>query len=164
MALDGNNATPSPAQAGAFATTHWSVVLNAGGEDSSRAIVAIEKLAKDYWYPLYAYVRRKGHDAHTAEDLTQEFFARVVSRNFLARVDRTKGRFRSWLLGAMNHFLAHEWEKARTQKRGGGATLIPLDEAQANERYERLLAVESAPEQLFDQQWALTLLERAATR
>jgi len=164
MALDGSNATPAPHPAGAFATTHWSVVLNAGSEDSSQALVAIEKLARAYWYPLYAYVRRKGHDAHTAEDLTQEFFARVVSRNFFARFDRTKGRFRSWLLGSMNHFLAHEWEKSRTEKRGGGATLIPLDEAHANERYERQLAVESAPEKLFDQQWAMTLLERAGTR
>jgi RNA polymerase sigma factor (sigma-70 family) len=164
MTPDASNATPVPNPAGSFATTHWSVVLNAGSEDSSLALVAIEKLARAYWYPLYAYIRRKGHDAHTAEDLTQEFFARVVGRNFFARVDRTKGRFRSWLLGSMNHFLAHEWEKARTQKRGGNAMLIPLDEAQANERYERLLAVESAPEHLFDQQWALTLVERAATR
>jgi RNA polymerase sigma-70 factor (ECF subfamily) len=164
MALDGSDATFWTNSAGGFATTHWSVVLNAGSDDSSQALIAIEKLARAYWYPLYAYVRRKGHDAHAAEDLTQEFFARVISRNFFARVDRTKGRFRSWLLGAMNHFLAHEWEKARTQKRGGGTTLIPLDEAQANERYERQLAVESAPEKLYDQQWALTLLERAATR
>jgi len=164
MPPNGSDTSRLPDPTGAFATTHWSVVLNAGGEDSTQALVAIEKLARDYWYPLYAYVRRKGHDAHTAEDLTQEFFARVISRNFFARVDRTKGRFRSWLLGAMNHFLAHEWEKARAQKRGGGATLIPLDEAQANERYERQLAVDSAPEKVFDQQWALTLLERAATR
>jgi RNA polymerase sigma-70 factor (ECF subfamily) len=147
-----------------FATTHWSVVHNAGGEDSSQALMAIDKLARAYWYPLYAYVRRKGHDAHAAEDLTQEFFARVISRNFFARVDRTKGRFRCWLLGAMNHFLAHEWEKARTQKRGGGAVSIPLDEAEANERYQRHLALESTPEILFDQQWALTMLERATTR
>ena len=164
MALDASNPATSANPAGAFATTHWSLVLSAGGEDSSLALVAMEKLAKAYWYPLYVYVRRKGHDSHTAEDLTQEFFARVVSRNFFARVDRTKGRFRSWLLGAMNHFLAHEWEKARTQKRGGGATWVPLDEAQASERYERLLSIESAPEHLYDQQWALTALERAATR
>jgi len=147
-----------------FATTHWSVVLHAGQDDSSQALAAIEKLARAYWYPLYAYVRRKGHDAHTAEDLTQEFFARVINRHSFARVDRTKGRFRSWLLGAMNHFLAHEWEKARAQKRGGGAAALPLDEAQANERYQRHLAVECAPEKLFDHQWALTILERAATR
>jgi RNA polymerase sigma-70 factor (ECF subfamily) len=164
MVPNGSDTNRSLDPTGTFATTHWSVVLNARSEDSSQALVAIEKLARAYWYPLYAYIRRKGHDAHTAEDLTQEFFARVISRNFFARVDRTKGRFRSWLLGAMNHFLAHEWEKARAQKRGGGATLIPLDEAQANERYERHLAVETAPEKFFDQQWALTMLERAATR
>src|SRR5262249_4396347 len=148
MALDASNAAISANPAAAFATTHWSVVLSAAGEDSSLALLAMEKLARAYWYPLYVYVRRKGHDSHTAEDLTQEFFPRVVSRNFFARVDRTKGRFRSWLLGAMNHFLAHEWEKARTQKRGGGATWVPLDEAQANERYVRLLAVETTPEHL----------------
>lgn len=164
MAPNGSDINRLPDPTGDFATTHWSVVLNAGGEDSSQALVAIEKLARAYWYPLYAYVRRKGHDAHTAEDLTQEFFARVISRSFFARADRAKGRFRSWLLGAMNHFLAHEWEKARTQKRGGGTKLIPLDEAQTNERYKRHLAVETAPEKVFDQQWALTLLERAATR
>src|SRR5438034_1351543 len=99
MAPNGSDTNRLPDPTGAFATTHWNVVLNAGGEDSSQALVAIEKLARAYWYPLYAYVRRKGHDTHTAEDLTQEFFARVISRNFFARVDRTKGRFRSWLLG-----------------------------------------------------------------
>ena len=125
--------------------------------------MAIEKLARAYWYPLYAYVRRRGHDAHTAEDLTQEFFARVVSPAAFARVDRNKGRFRSWLLGAMNHFLAHEWEKARARKRGGVA-VIPIDEAHANERYERLMATDATPEMLYDQQWALIILERAATR
>ena len=153
-------ATNSPV----FATTHWSVVLNAGQHDSSQALVAIQKLARAYWYPLYAYVRRRGNDAHTSEDLTQEFFARVINRHSFARVDRNRGRFRSWLLGAMNHFLAHEWEKARTQKRGGGVATIPLDEAQANERYERHLATESTPEKLYDQQWAFAVLERAANR
>jgi len=153
---------PAAAQ---FATTHWSVVLNAGCDDSSpQALMAIEKLARAYWYPLYAYIRRRGHDAHAAEDVTQEFFVRVINTNFFARADRNKGRFRSWLLGAMNHFLAHEWEKARTQKRGGGTALISLDEAQANERYERNLVSECAPETLFDRQWAFTVLDRAAAR
>ena len=164
MPNQGAQSDRSPTSVGVFATTHWSVVLNAGQDDSSQALLAIEKLARSYWYPLYAYVRRKGYDSHTAEDLTQEFFARVVNRDSFARVDRSKGRFRSWLLGAMNHFLAHEWEKARTQKRGGGAVMVPLDEAQANERYQRHLAVECAPEKLFDQQWAITILERAGTR
>jgi len=140
------------------------VVLDANQEDSSVALVALEKLARAYWYPLYAYVRRRGHDAHAAEDLTQEFFVRLIDRNSFARADRSKGRFRSWLLGAMNHFLAHEWEKARAQKRGAGAATIPLDEATSSERYQRHLAVESAPEKLYDQQWALTVLERAVAR
>jgi len=144
MPNQGAQSDRSPTSVGVFATTHWSVVLNAGQDDSSQALLAIEKLARSYWYPLYAYVRRKGYDSYTAEGFTQEIFARVVNRDSFARVDRSKGRFRSWLLGAMNHFLAHEWEKARTQKRGGGAVMVPLDEAQANERYQRHLAVECA--------------------
>ena len=160
---------PSPPErtsisAEVFASTHWSVVLNARSDDSSQAMVALEKLARAYWYPLYAFVRRRGYDSHTAEDLTQEFFARMIAPGAFARVDPSKGRFRSWLLGAMNHFLAHEWEKARAQKRGGGIAPISIDEAQANERYERHLATGAAPEKLYDQQWALMILERAATR
>jgi RNA polymerase sigma factor (sigma-70 family) len=147
-----------------FASTHWSVVLNAGQSDSPDALLALERLAQAYWYPVYAYVRRKGYDGHSAEDLTQGFFVQLISSNSLGRADRSKGRFRSWLLGAMNHFLAHEGEKARAQKRGGGYAPVPLDEVEANSRYQAHLATNSAPEQLYDQQWALTLLERATTR
>jgi RNA polymerase sigma-70 factor (ECF subfamily) len=147
-----------------FATTHWSVVLHAGAADSPEAHSALEKLARAYWYPVYAYVRRKGYDSHTAEDLTQGFFTQLISTNSFARADRTKGRFRSWLLGAMNHFLSHEREKAQTLKRGGGTSAVPLDEAEANARYQAHLSSETAPEKLYDQQWALTLLDRAAAR
>src|SRR5438128_544466 len=93
----------------AFATTHWSVVLRAGDSTSSRAASALETLCRAYWYPLYAYVRRCGHDPEEARDLTQEFFARLLEKKQLASVDPDKGKFRSWLLGVMNHFLAHEW-------------------------------------------------------
>lgn len=147
-----------------FATTHWSVVLHAGAADSPAARLALEKLARDYWYPVYAYARRKGCDSHSAEDLTQGFFAHLISTNSFGRADRTKGRFRSWLLGAMNHFLAHEREKAHSLKRGGGAGAIPLDEAEASVRYQACLSSETSPEMLYDQQWALTLLEKAAAR
>ena len=153
-----------PARQAVFATTHWSVVLNAKESDSLQGRLALERLARAYWYPLYAYLRRKGYDSHSAEDLTQSFFLQLIGTNSLARADRRKGRFRSWLLGAMSHFLAHEWEKGRALKRGGGHAPIPLDEAEANARYQRLLSCDAAPEKLYDQQWALTLLDRAGTR
>ena len=103
-----------------FVTTHWSVVLVAGRTDSTRAQNALARLCQTYWYPLYAYVRRRGHSPHDAQDLTQEFFARLLERHTLAIADPNRGRFRSFLLSTMNHFLAHEWEKVRAQKRGGG--------------------------------------------
>ncbi|PYI81789.1 MAG: hypothetical protein DME26_19245, partial [Verrucomicrobia bacterium] len=118
-------ATNSPAS---FATTHWSVVLTAGDLASPDAQQALERLCRAYWYPLYAYVRRKDYSVHDAQDLTQEFFARLLTKHQVASADRRKGKFRSWLLGVMNHFLAHEWEKARAQKRGGGQAIFSLEE------------------------------------
>src|SRR5262245_58615360 len=106
--------------AAAYATTHWSVVLHAQNETSPLADNALETLCQAYWYPLYAYVRRRGYDATAAKDLTQEFFAQLLKKQLLSGIDPTKGRFRSWLLGVMNHFLAHEWAKTMAQKRGGG--------------------------------------------
>src|SRR5712691_2575553 len=105
-----------------FATTHWSVVLEAGENGSPGASEAMGQLCRAYWYPLYAYVRRKGYTSHDAQDLTQEFFARLLARNYLGGADRRKGRFRSFLLGALEHFLAKEWRRAHAQKRGGHAT------------------------------------------
>src|SRR5205809_1902082 len=100
----------------AFVTTHWSVVLAAGGKDTTRARDALARLCQSYWYPLYAYVRRRGYSAHDAQDLTQAFFECLLERQSLANVDPSRGRFRSFILGAMNHFLAREWEKLRAQK------------------------------------------------
>ncbi len=116
---------PSPAPAGCFVTTHWSVVLTAGRSDTTRARAALEQLCRNYWQPLYAYVRRTGHSREEAEDLTQEFFARLLAQNTVARADPARGRFRSFLLASLKHFLANEWEKARAQKRGGGAQRHP---------------------------------------
>ena len=116
-----------------FLTTRWSVVLAANGE-STTAQVALGKLCHAYWYPLYAYVRRQGQSPHDAQDLTQEFFSRLLAKGWLAGVDRERGRFRSWLLASMKHFLANEWDKSCTQKRGGGAALFSLDEISAEER------------------------------
>jgi DNA-directed RNA polymerase specialized sigma24 family protein len=119
----------------AFVTTHWSVVLTASRSDTPRAQEALTKLCQTYWYPLYAYVRRRGHAPPDAQDLTQEFFARLIAGRWVVNADREKGRFRSFLLSTMNHFLADEWDKARAQKRGGGVTLVPLQFDTAETRY-----------------------------
>ncbi len=145
-----------------FHTTHWSVVVSARG-DRSGARVALEKLCQAYWYPLYAFVRRQGLSEHDAQDLTQEFFARLLEKDWLAGVDRERGRFRSWLLAALKHFLANEWTRNRTQKRGGGAVLFSFDELDAESRLRHEPATDS-PEQIYDRRWAMTLLEQVMAR
>ena len=147
-----------------FATTHWSVVLTAGGSDTVRARHALAKLCQTYWYPLYAYVRRRNFSPPDAEDLTQEFFARFLEHHWVANADREKGRFRTFLLSAMNHFLANEWDKARAQKRGGGVPLLPLEFDTAETRYVREPADNVTPEQHFERRWAMTLLEIVVNR
>src|SRR3990167_8028436 len=102
-----------------FATTHWSVVRKSGGDDSAQAAAALEQLCRTYWYPLYAYVRRRGFSPEDAQDLTQEFFARLLAHHWVADADRTKGRFRTFLLTALSRFLANQWDRARARKRGG---------------------------------------------
>jgi RNA polymerase sigma-70 factor (ECF subfamily) len=134
------------------------MVLAAGGE-SVQAQDALARLCQTYWYPLYAYVRRRGNSPEDAQDLTQEFFARLLQRNWLNHADRDKGRFRSFLLGAMNHFLSDEWDKARAQKRGGGIKPLPLEFDTAETRFSREPADNVTPEQNFERRWALTLLE-----
>jgi RNA polymerase sigma-70 factor (ECF subfamily) len=155
--------TPEQAK-GWFTTTHWSVVLTAGDSQSPQAETALDDLCRSSWYPLYAYVRRRGHDAEAAKELTQEFFALLLGKRLLAGVDPTKGKFRSWLLGVMNHFLAHEWAKVRAQKRGGGQRAFSLDDAVADERYRLEPVDESTPEKIFDRRWAFTVLDQAAAR
>ncbi|MGA2864130.1 MAG: sigma factor [Verrucomicrobiota bacterium] len=147
-----------------FATTHWSVVLAAREPASPQAAAALEELCRAYWYPLYAYVRRQGRSAHDAEDLLQSFFVRFLEKDFLHQVDRAKGRFRSFLLGALNHFLANEWDKARSQKRGGQAHFLSLDTGQAERWYGEDLASDLTPEKLYEQRWACVLLERVMQR
>lgn len=154
---------PQPA-AGVFATTHWSVVLTAGGGESPQSHAALEKLCHAYWYPLYAYVRRKGYDAHAAQDLTQEFFARLLTRNYLGVADRNRGKFRSFLLGSLEHFLAREWTKAHAQKRGGGHAPFTLDALDAEDRYHLEPVDELTPDKIFDRRWATILLECAMRR
>ncbi len=148
-----------PERVAQFTTTHWSVV-QAAPESAS----ALETLCCTYWYPLYAYVRRRGRSPEEAEDLTQEFFARLLAGKDLSGVDRAKGKFRSFLLAALNHFLANEWDRATAAKRGGNHVLISLDDDNAEERYRMEPAVEVTPEKLFERSWARTLLAQALTR
>ena len=147
-----------------FVTTRWSVVLTAGRGDSTRAQDALAQLCQAYWYPLYAYARRRGSSPPDAQDLTQEFFARLLEGNWVAQADRERGRFRSFLLTAMKHFMANEWNKAQTQKRGGGQALLSLDEQDAEGRYRLEPAERVTPESLFERRWALTLLESVLKR
>jgi RNA polymerase sigma-70 factor (ECF subfamily) len=147
-----------------FVTTRWSVILAAGGVDTTQAREAISCLCKTYWYPLYAYVRRQGHSPENAQDLTQEFFANLLAHNWVARADRHKGRFRSFLLMVLKRFLANEWEKAKTLKRGGQVRLVPLLLDTAETRYSQEPADTSTPEEVFEKQWALTLLQTVLQR
>ena len=142
-----------PAHFAQFTTTHWSVV-RAAPESAS----ALETLCCTYWYPLYAYVRRRGHSPEEAEDLTQEFFARLLAGKDLSGVDRAKGKFRSFLLAALNHFLANEWDRATAAKRGGNQVLISLEDENAEERYRMEPVAGADPERLFERSWARTLL------
>jgi len=160
---------PSPAsEAGcghaAFVTTHWSVVLAARRSDTTRAQAALARLCQAYWYPLYAYVRRRGYQAPDAQDLTQEFFARLLRQNWLAQADRERGRFRTFLLAALSHFLANEWDKARAQKRGGAVEMVPLQLDSAETRYGQEPADPLTPEQCFERRWALALLDEVLNR
>jgi len=142
-----------------FATTHWSVVLAAANEQSREAAAALEQLCRTYWYPLYAYVRRRGYSLEDAQDLTQEFFWRLLRKNHLAKIDPAKGKFRSFLLAAINHFLANEWDRARAVKRGGRIEFLPLDQESAEQRLAEI-ARERSPEQIFERCWAITFLEK----
>ncbi|MFI5381613.1 MAG: RNA polymerase sigma factor [Tepidisphaerales bacterium] len=144
-----------------FLTTHWSIVLAAGSEGSSRAVEAMQRLCRAYWYPLYAYIRRRGNAAHDAQDLTQEFFALLLQRHDLADVRREKGRFRSFLLASLDHFLANERKKANRLKRGGGRIIVSIDPVSAEHRYAQEPWHDLSPDKLFERRWAMTLLEQA---
>jgi RNA polymerase sigma factor (sigma-70 family) len=141
-----------------FATTRWSVVLAAGHGDTTSAHKALTHLCRTYWYPLYAYVRRRGYSPHDAQDLTQEFFARLLEGNWLAQADQERGRFRSFLLTAMKHFLINEWKKVHAQKRGGRQPILSLNDDSAEQRYQLEPVERMTPETLFERGWALALL------
>jgi RNA polymerase sigma-70 factor (ECF subfamily) len=152
------------AGAGAFPTTHWSVVLAAGDQHSPQAEQALTALCRAYWYPLYAYVRRAGQSPADAQDAVQGFFAHLLQGQRLARVQPARGRFRSFLLAALRNFLADERRRQGTQKRGAHVVLIPLETDTAEERYRLEPVDRRDPEKLFERRWAITVLERVLER
>lgn len=143
-----------------FPTTHWSVVLLTGDGVSEDADKALEHLCNAYWYPLYAYVRRKGHRPHDAQDLVQEFFRRFLERKYLRHADRNQGRFRTFLLTSLKNFLINEWNKGHCEKRGGGRQIISLDAEKTETRFLAEPADERSPDKAFDRHWAMVLLDR----
>jgi RNA polymerase sigma-70 factor (ECF subfamily) len=148
-----------------LAATRWTLVLAAARrENPEPAMRALTELCGTYWPPLYAYIRRQGRDPHEAEDLTQEFFSRLLAKNYLADADPGKGRFRSFLLASVKHFLANEWDRARAQKRGGGQAVIALDALSEEARCRLEPADNASPDKVYDRQWALTVLEQALKR
>jgi RNA polymerase sigma-70 factor (ECF subfamily) len=147
-----------------FATTHWSLVLAAGRHASPTSREALATLCRTYWYPLYAHVRRRGHRAEEAQDLIQEFFAELLAKDRLQVADRERGRFRSFLLAALDHFLANAWRRAHARKRGGHRPILSLDFGEGEGRYVAEPAHELTPEKLYERRWALTLIEQALAR
>jgi RNA polymerase sigma-70 factor (ECF subfamily) len=161
--LESDVPSSSPRQVG-FATTHWSIVLAAGHRATPSARQALEDLCSAYWSPLYAYVRRRVEHVHEAQDLTQAFFAQLLEKDYLALATPQRGRFRAFLLTACKHFLSKEWEKARAQKRGGGRAPIPLDFNAYDSHHALEPSTSLTAEQLFDREWAITLLNRVLDR
>ncbi|MCL4818864.1 MAG: sigma-70 family RNA polymerase sigma factor [Vicinamibacteria bacterium] len=145
---------------GRFATTQWSLVLAAGERASPAGHEALQRLCTIYWRPVYAFVRRRGYSREQAEDVTQGFFARLIEKGDLRRADRNRGRFRSFLLSACQHYLSNERERASARKRGGGLHFASIDAPEAEERSGRALACAETPEIAFERQWVLTLLAR----
>jgi RNA polymerase sigma-70 factor (ECF subfamily) len=159
-----NASHPSPATQACFQSTHWSAVLAAGQADSPQAAAALETLCRAYWPPLYAFIRRRGHNPEEAQDLTQEFFAQFLKRNDLATTAPGKGRFRSFLLAVLKNFLVNEWHRGQCQKRGGGQVAISLDAEPVEARYQVELVDTATPERVFERHWAFTVLDQTMNR
>ena len=143
-----------------FPTTLWTVVLHAGRDEPAQAQAALAQLCQAYWYPLYSFVRRRGYSPHDAQDLTQAFFAQLLEKRGLERVDPELGRFRTFLLASLKNFLANDWDRAHARKRGGGQTIVSLDEESAESRYQLEPSHDMTPERHFERQWAMTLLDQ----
>jgi RNA polymerase sigma factor (sigma-70 family) len=164
MALPTESSIPTDSAGdGWFRTTNWRVVLDARGE-TDQADAALARLCKVYWYPLYSYVRRFGYKAEDAQDLTQEYFARLLEKHYLKAVSREKGKFRSFLLLTLKRFLANEWDKANCQKRGGGCSIISFDSQETESRYLSEPVEDLPPDKFYERQWAISLLEQVMTR
>ena len=146
-----------------FPTTRWSMIVAAGDPRRKEARSALVSLCENYWYPLYAYLRRRGYQADQAQDLTQEFFTRVLEGRYLDRADPEKGRFRSFLLTSLKYFVADEEDRQRARKRGGGQ-LVPLQFSSGEDRYQREPAHDESPERIFERRWALSVLDRVVEK
>jgi RNA polymerase sigma-70 factor (ECF subfamily) len=156
---------PSPPDGhGGFDSTSWSLVLQSGQAGSPQADAALAKLCQTYWYPLYLFVRRMGHHAEDAQDLTQAFFEVLLEKKYFADADPEKGKFRSFLLMALKRFLANEWDRATRQKRGGGKQIISLNAEDTETRYLTEPVEAMTPAKLYERRWALTLLEQVINR
>ncbi len=163
--MSGTQHDPSSQNSAAqFTTTHWSVVIAAGGSDPPQAAEALEKLCHVYWYPIYAYLRRRGRGEQDAQDLTQGFFAHLLERRSIQGVEREKGKFRSFLLASLNYYVADERDRANAQKRGGGREVLSLDVEEAEQRYRLEPVDERSPEKLFERRWAMALLDQVLAR
>jgi RNA polymerase sigma factor (sigma-70 family) len=147
-------------QSSSFPTTLWTVVLRAGRDDPGQARAALAQLCQGYWYPLYSFVRRRGHSPHDAQDRTQELFAHLLEKHGLGRVDPEQGRFRTFLLASLKNFLANDWDKAHALKRGGGQSVVSLEQDSAESRYRLEPSHDLTPDRHFERQWALTLLDQ----
>lgn len=164
MSKPGEAEFPTPSGEACFATTHWSVVLAAGQKDTLESVAALETLCRAYWGPVHAYLQRRGCSFHDAQDITQEFFAQLLRKNYPARVDRTKGKFRTFLLHALNQFLTDYRKRAHALKRGGNQAFISFDEPPVGDGRQLEVADELTPEKLFERRWAQTVLDRALAR
>ena len=147
----------------AFPSTHWSIVFQGPGEESATRRM-LERLCGRYWYPMYAYLRKRGYSSHDAQDFTQGFFAKLLEGDGLAGADRGRGKFRSYMIGAMKHYLSQQRERASAQKRGGGSRILSIDQELAEKRFLNEPVDDLSPERLFDREWALALLQEVFER
>jgi RNA polymerase sigma-70 factor (ECF subfamily) len=164
--MDGVDSAVSttPAEARVFPNTRWSVVLSAKDRTAPESAAALETLCRVYWRPLYVFARGAGHSPEDAQDLTQEFFARLLAKDYLQRVDREKGRFRTFLRVAFKRFLADDWDRRRAQKRGSGHRALSIETPECERLFERDFIEAATPDFLYERRWALTLLEEAHAR
>jgi DNA-directed RNA polymerase specialized sigma24 family protein len=153
----------SGVRASKFPTTSWSLVL-AAAEPTTSSRAALASLCKMYWPPIYAFIRRTGYDRDQAQDLTQGFFTVLLEKNYLGDADRERGRFRTFLLAAVKHFLSNQWDRANALKRGGGHMAVPIDPVEAEARYLPEVVQQRTPENLFERRWAFSLLEHVMAK